>query len=158
MSDGNRDWWVIMRCKQCGSTMKRDPQARKCVNCKGPLERVDSEEREGKEVSYDIYLNNPETGEAFEVERHWEGGTYAVGGAETTELNVTYNYVKYFNFHELDGKKASDMIWLLQSKVAELGTDGDGDYWKSTPGNTGHALSILLEWAKQHPDGVFEVD
>ncbi len=33
-----------------------------------------------------------------------------------------------------------------------------GGYWCPTPGNAGHALAILLEWAKQHPDAVFEGD
>jgi hypothetical protein len=32
-----------------------------------------------------------------------------------------------------------------------------GAYWKATPGNAGHALSILLEWAKIAPHGVWRV-
>jgi hypothetical protein len=32
------------------------------------------------------------------------------------------------------------------------------DYWAETPGNAGHALNILLRWAKQFPDATFEGD
>lgn len=33
-----------------------------------------------------------------------------------------------------------------------------GGYWKATPGNAGYAASILLAWARQYPQGVWEVN
>ena len=33
-----------------------------------------------------------------------------------------------------------------------------GSYWMSTPGNAGYALSILLSWAKQHPEATWKWD
>ena len=57
----------------------------------------------------------------------------------------------------LNGKKASRVTKLLEDSVKVLGTEKDADYWKATEGNVGHALSILLRWAKQYPDATFEV-
>ena len=44
----------------------------------------------------------------------------------------------------------------VEVAVNQLGTSTDSDYWKATPGNAGHALNILLYWAKMHPNYVFE--
>jgi hypothetical protein len=52
--------------------------------------------------------------------------------------------------HETDdtGKiKFKDKAWMRQN----------GGYWCDTPGNAGHSLAVLLGWAKEHPDAVFEV-
>lgn len=113
-------------------------------------------------MSYWVYLLNEQG--PVEVTRHAEGGTYALGGTPTAELNVTYNYGTFFRetlgeegLRELQDKKASAVLALLEQAVATLGTERDSDYWKPTPGNAGYALSILLEWAKQYPDAVFDV-
>ena len=117
-------------------------------------------------MSWDIFLNCPHCGRSLPVENHTEGGTYAVGGTDAAILNVTYNYGKHFRegigytdgFREwLDGKRASEVAEQLTQAVAQLGTQVEDDYWQATAGNAGHALSILLGWARKHPDGVFEV-
>jgi hypothetical protein len=59
--------------------------------------------------------------------------------------------------HWLNKKKASKTIERLEEAVKELGTEKSNNYWESTPGNAGYALSILLKWAKQYPDAIFEV-
>ena len=46
-------------------------------------------------MSFDISLNHPETGKIAEVENFTEGGTYAIGGSNEADLNVTYNYSKH---------------------------------------------------------------
>lgn len=102
---------------------------------------------------------------AVEVERHDEGGTYAIGGINSAELNVTYNYGRCFREawdgvglqEVLDGKRAEEVIEALEHAVKHLGTEQDGDYWKASAGNAGHALEILASWAHQHPDGRFRV-
>lgn len=33
-----------------------------------------------------------------------------------------------------------------------------GGYWRSTPGNAGYILSVMLLWANQQPDGVWHVN
>ena len=55
------------------------------------------------------------------------------------------------------GKRAEEVISLLQAAVMELGVMQSSDYWQPTSGNAGHALSVLLAWAYQHPSAVFEV-
>lgn len=113
-------------------------------------------------MSWDVTLED-ENGKPLKVKPHTEGGTYVMGGTDDAELNVTWNYGKYLGFGEentfiyLDGKKASDVIDMLQSAVDKLGTDKDKDYWAVTPGNAGHTLNILLTWAKQHPNGIFRI-
>ena len=118
-------------------------------------------------MSYDIDLVDKITGRPVKVDRHEEGGTYAVGGIEEASLNVTYNYAEFFYSSIFDpekgirwlyGKKAKDCIDRLSVAVMALGTEQDSDYWKATPRNAGYALYILLTWAKKWPEAVFEGD
>lgn len=116
-------------------------------------------------MSYWVYLNG-EDGAAVEAPRHAEGGTVAVGGVARAELNITYNYSEHYyatldeddGLRWLDGRKAKDVEPALRKAVDELGTEQSDDYWDGTPGNAGHALSILLDWAQQHPEATFEVN
>ena len=52
---------------------------------------------------------------------------------------------------------AKDTIAALESAVNKLGTKTSSDYWKPTKGNAGYALSILLSWARQYPEAVWDV-
>ena len=115
-------------------------------------------------MSYDISL--VKNHKSVKVALFEEGGTYVMGGSEIAELNITYNYSRFF-YEQLDakegirwlyGKKAKDCIKRLEKAVKELGTKQYTDYWAPTHGNAGYALAILLRWAKQHPDAVFEGD
>jgi hypothetical protein len=121
--------------------------------------------REGrKEMSYDLGLYKD--GQAVEVQKHEEGGTYVVGGTSRAAINITYNYGWFFyrcldkekGLRWLYGKAAQETIERLESAIEELGTRQYKDYWAPTPGNAGHALNVLLEWAKQHPDAVWDGD
>ncbi|MDD3474441.1 MAG: hypothetical protein PHP08_00875 [Candidatus Dojkabacteria bacterium] len=115
-------------------------------------------------MSFDVILLN-EKGEPVIVENHSEGGTYVMGGTRDAELNVTYNYSHFYYQHLngkeglrwLNGKKAKDVIDALEKAIRELGIERDSDYWEATEGNAGYALRILLTWARQYPDAVFEV-
>lgn len=134
-------------------------------------------------MSYDVSLE--QDGKPVKVDQHEEGGTYALGGIEEASLNITYNY-SWFYYRYIDkkeglrwlyGKKAKDCIGILELAVEELGTkqyevQESGfnlmdksthhlkhvDYWAPTPGNAGHALNILLQWAKKYPEAVFSGD
>ena len=119
-------------------------------------------------MSWWVHLNCPCCKQPLSVENHSEGGTYAVGGTKSADLNITYNYSPHFyaalnipgelRFDEyLTGKTGAEMMPELEKAVAQLGTKTSGDYWEDAPGNAGHALAILLIWAKQHPEGIFEV-
>lgn len=102
-----------------------------------------------------------------EVETHAEGGTYVMGGIDRAELNITYNYgghfrdaiegLKELGLYGLDKQQAGDWIERLEKAVSILGTERGEDYWASTEGNAGYALSILLGWAKQYPNAWFIV-
>lgn len=116
-------------------------------------------------MSWDIDLQDALTNEVVEVVPHQEGGTIVVGGTSQAMLNITYNYSHFYHTHLDKGlglkwlhkKRASDTIERLTTAITALGTERDGDYWASTPGNAGHALFVLLAWAKQHPDAIFRV-
>lgn len=115
-------------------------------------------------MSYWVYLED-ENEKTLEVENHTEGGTYAMGGTNEAELNITYNYCKFYyplidkdnGIQYINGKKAKDVINRLENTVDKLGTKRDLDYWKPTEGNAGFAINILLGWAKEHPEGIFRV-
>lgn len=120
-------------------------------------------------MSYDISLC--ESGETCQVKSHTEGGTYVLGGTNEADLNVTWNYSFFFyNFLDkgkgirwLYGKSGAETIPRLEKAIKGLtGGFGGGvykeDYWAPTYGNARHALEILLDWAKQHPDAVWYGD
>lgn len=117
-------------------------------------------------MSYNICLRLPRTGVLATVPRQFEGGTIDIDGKEDADINITYNYSPFFKEHLdleqgircLYNKWAGDVISKLESAIKQLGTSTDTDYWKATPGNAGHALNILLYWAKMHPDCVFDGD
>ena len=107
-----------------------------------------------------------ENGEIEFVESYTEGGTYAVGGSNEADLNITYNYSPFYYKHLneddglrwLDGKLANETLNALDHAVEKLGIEKDADYWAATSGNAGYALSILLSWAKQHPESRWQVN
>ena len=116
-------------------------------------------------MSFDVELIDVNTKQAVDVENHCEGGTYAIGGTTGAELNITYNYSHYF-FEQLDKEKGlrwmhdrtgKECIECLEKAIQILGTSQYNDYWEATPGNAGYALNILLQWAKQYPDAIFQV-
>ncbi len=86
-----------------------------------------------------------------------EGGTQPLGGSDEASLNVTYNYSDKFDFKSLDGKSGKETIKKMEKVVKNLGTEQSPNYWDSTPGNVGYAVFILLSWAKQYPDYIWEV-
>ena len=119
-------------------------------------------------MSYDIRLVDAETRETLLVNHHTEGGTIATGGTNDAEMSITYNYAEVyhlvndengeeFSIWNMNNKAAAETIATLQSAVDILGTSKYRDYWAPTPGNAGHAASVLLAWAKRHPNGIWEV-
>jgi len=136
-------------------------------------------------MSYWVSLIDPRTNQCARVERHREGGTYALVGTEEATLNVTYNWAPLFQaalnqafqylqradppsasltmdtndlgLRFLDRKRGDEVVPLLRLAVNYLGVERSLDYWAATKGNAGYCLNILLRWAIQHPNAVFEV-
>jgi len=121
-------------------------------------------------MSWWVYLDYSDERECL-VPNHTEGGTYCLGntngevGTQQADLNITYNYsphyYKLINTEEgirwLSGRTASETIPLLENAVDNLGFERTDDYWDATEGNAGYALSILLSWAKLHPEAIWRV-
>jgi len=91
-----------------------------------------------------------------------EGRLYP--GSSRAELNITSNYRPIFvelwgkeGIKRLYGKKAHSTIEGLEEAVALLGTERSDNPWELTRGNVGHVLSILLEWARMHPDATWKI-
>ena len=111
-------------------------------------------------MSYNVSLGRNEDG-IVKVPRHSGGCVYALGGDENAWMSVTYNYAKLFlqvdgfNIRHLNRQRAGATIPILEKCVAQLGTDQDDNYWEATRGNAGHTASVLLAWARQHPDAVW---
>jgi hypothetical protein len=108
-------------------------------------------------------------GETVFVEMHTEGSTYLVGGSTEADIAITYNYSKtYRRAYEaleleykgmcgmFENRVAGDCIPEFTAVVAYLGTEKSQNYWDDTPGNAGHALSVVLGWCRQHPDALIE--
>jgi len=112
-------------------------------------------------MSWDVEL--VKDGNPVVVNSHQEGTIIACGGMCSAEMGITYNYSALFRdalgfgFREMNGERAGDVIPQLEKAVVTLGTEKDHDYWAATPGNAGHALSVLLGWCKQHPDATIEI-
>lgn len=114
-------------------------------------------------MGYDIWLKKD--GEVVEVPKHMVGSTVVVGGSTEAWVTITYNYSNHFAWiDEVDGirwlygKKGHDCIDRLERAIEILGTRRSKDYWEPTPGNAGYVLSVLLEWARMHPEAVFGGD
>ena len=66
-----------------------------------------------------------------EVERFQDGGTQPVGGTTEAEINITYNYSRfYYEFLDrdaglmwLDGKTAGEAFPRLVNAVSQLGSE-----------------------------------
>ena len=103
-------------------------------------------------------------GEICRVERQWEGGEYILDGNTGAELYITYNYSKFYysvldrkkGLEFLNEKKSKSVIEKIRKAVGKLGTKRNKNYWRSTRGNAGYALSILMKWAEQYPEAIFE--
>lgn len=114
-------------------------------------------------MSYDVCLIDQGTGKPAKVPHFEEGGTLVIGGSDEAHLNITFNYAEVYgllgwNVKNLGARKAVKTIDELNRLVAFFGTRKyANDYWAPTPGNAGHALNILLEWAKLHPEAIWEV-
>lgn len=116
-------------------------------------------------MGYDISLVD-DNGDSVQVERFSEGGTQPVGGSETADINITYNYSRYFSdtideeegIRWIYGRKLSEIEDVLEHSVKVLGTYRDEDYWLPTPGNAGAIIEILLRWAKDNPEATFVGD
>lgn len=109
-------------------------------------------------MSYNISLVDGDGTVALrEVHQH-VGGTYAIGGTNLCELNVTYNYgphmhrvmrVETTGLRSLRGMTAVDSVPFLEAAIPQLKTDVADDYWAPTEGNARVTLESLLDLAKQ---------
>lgn len=108
-------------------------------------------------MSWWISLDDPESGENLTVEPFEDGGTYQVGGCAEANLNITYNYSPFFPFEKLDERSGKETIRELQDAVNKLGMKMATSYWAATQGNAGRACARLLAWARQHPEGIWDV-
>lgn len=121
-------------------------------------------------MSYDICLKEPGTNQVCVLpEKHqMKGGTYALGGTDKAEFNITYNYAKIFysiideeyGIRKIYGMTGNESIELLKTAISKLNDDvpPEEDYWKPTEGNAKIALQSLLELARQCPNGVWDGD
>lgn len=128
-------------------------------------------------MSFWISLED-DLGNFLTVDTHAEGGTYALGGTDEADLNVTYNYSPFWpqafgpkpdGPHSglyglgpwLHDKTGAETLLLIESGLAELssldGVGPDEDYWAATPGNAARVLATLAAWAREHPDGRWNV-
>lgn len=130
-------------------------------------------------MSWWVYLVD-EHEQPVEVERFEAGGTYALGGTDRAELNITYNYGSLYREawpeeledgkgaleQMLSGRTAAETFPLIGATIDKL-TDMAGglaavvaersSYWDATPRNAALPLLMLSRWAKQYPEAQWRV-
>lgn len=118
-------------------------------------------------MSYDLGLKDPITNDWLELDEphQMKGGTYCIGGSQTAEINITYNYAKHFyrvmeegGLRSIYGRTGAESIPILEAAIEALGDDVDEDYWKGTEGNAKRSLQQCLALARMRPDGVWDGD
>lgn len=118
-------------------------------------------------MSYDIYLNDPATGEHIEFDEphNMAGGTHAMGGTRDAWLNITWNYGKHYyrvmgegGIRSIYGKTGLESIPILAAAAAQLGDEIDPNYWVATEGNAKAPLFQLMTIAAMRPDGIWGGD
>ena len=119
-------------------------------------------------MGYDIRLLDKDKCLA-QVPRHNEGSVQQYGrdgsvGTVAADISVTFNYNKIYHMvlgkslgKILAGKHAEDAIPDLTKVVEVCGTNTYKDYWAETPGNAGAIAALLLDWARLHPEGTWEI-
>ena len=81
-------------------------------------------------------------------------------------LEISYNFSKLFyetldhenGIHWLNGQKAVDTLTTLLSATLKLGTAASSDPFEPVPGNAGFILMVLLSWALQYPQCIWEIN
>lgn len=95
------------------------------------------------------------------------GGTYALGGTDEAEFNITYNYSKWFYKHIdkdlglrfLNNKTVKEVKVILEKAISEMSGDPSTNYWDATEGNAKRSLEKLLALANMCDDNdIFETD
>lgn len=126
-------------------------------------------------MSFDLGLTDPRTGDWYKLTQphHMRGGTYCLGGCDSAEINITYNYSAHFyrvlpkdegdnevsgGIRKLYGMTGAESIPILEAAIAQLGDEMSHDYWEATEGNAKVALKQCLALAQMCPDGVWEGD
>lgn len=115
-------------------------------------------------MSYDIELVCPVLKKTivFDFTHQIKGGTYAIGGSDKAELNITYNYAPIFyklfpkeGIRSLYGLSGAESIPILMEAIDKLKDDVSNNYWECTEGNVKKSLYQLLSFAKLRPDGIW---
>ena len=124
-------------------------------------------------MGWDIYLTNNE--ESVEVPTQTHIGSLLVFAVDENHneihrakmrahLSITFNYRDEYarvfgdtSLNWLHGQVAKRTIKRLQKGVKLLGTHRGDNYWKSSPGNAGYWLRVMLHWARLHPDAIWKV-
>lgn len=125
-------------------------------------------------MSYDISLHCPVTKEIilFDEPHQMRGGTYAIGGTRSAELNITYNYGDYYyevyeenGIREIYGKTGAESVPILENMIQRIrdkyGKECEkesGNYWDKIPSNALKPLYQLITMAKMRPDGIWQGD
>lgn len=135
-------------------------------------------------MSWEVYLEDPKTRATLKVSGHQAGGiqqarinpkTHWLEAIDSIDawINVTWNYGWHFTetlgledgFTGLHGKTAEDTRLILAKAIALLtimpnvsrNSLPPSDHWAATPKNARKILEIMLSWAQEYPEGIWEI-
>lgn len=138
-------------------------------------------------MSYDIRLVDPVKRETLlcEIPHQMKGGTFAIGGTQEMDLNITYNYADWYyrpgvfsiegrgGIRHIYGLTGAESIPVLKGAIKaleeckedisdeereECEEQGATGYWMPTRENAIKRICQLLAFAQMRPDGIWEGD
>lgn len=108
-------------------------------------------------MSFQVTLVPPNSSAAATVLRRRQS-RYNGAVAEPAAVEVAFEFGDYFPFEALDRKTGRETIAQLRDAVLELGMRQLPDWTLPSPGNVGAVCAMLLSWACEHPEAVWQVD
>ncbi len=108
-------------------------------------------------MSFQVALMEPDSAIAATVLRRREGWSTTVA-PEPATVEVAYEFGDFFAFEALDRKTGRETIDQLRDAVLELGLRQLPDWTLPSRGNVGVVCAMLLSWACEHPEAVWQVD
>lgn len=123
-----------------------------------------------------IELVNPQTGEPVDVPSHNQGYVHpaepindgedmAIVPQTQAKMVIPTQYLHKYQQHltrrdgllSLDNKWSAENKYVLREGIESLGVDEIRDVHNVTDGNAGFILSVMLDWATQNPNALWNI-
>lgn len=105
-----------------------------------------------------ITLIDPVDNEPYLLIEPTRRGGLIILDSDMTEVTISLNFDEHFDFNQLKNKTGGETTPLLQAAMNELGVFSSDSPFDITPGNVGYTCFALVQWAQDHPEGIWRLD